>query len=169
MSKLRLWTIWVALAFLAAGCAQPQENRIDAYFCPADHCEDRALHEIGAARSTLDIAMYSFTSRELFSGLEEAGRRGVRVRVVADYLQAASPSSVVPWLDGNGVQARAYQKGTTMHNKFAVIDGKTILTGSYNWSTNADERNRENMLIISGTEIAEAYGEEFFRLWTSAD
>ena len=64
---------------------------------------------------------------------------------------------------------RIYKKSTTMHDKFAVIDSKIVLTGSYNWTTNGDERNRENLAIITDSAVAEQYSEEFFKLWAEAD
>jgi len=172
MHSIRFLTIFAILgvfALLLAGCTEPQSSNVDVFFCPQDQCEDRAVAAIGAAQTSVDVAMYSFTSKELFSELEKASARGVRVRVVADYTQSAGQSSVVPWLDGNGIPARVYTKSITMHDKFAVIDNKIVLTGSYNWTTNGDERNRENLAIITDSAIAEQYSEEFFRLWAEAD
>jgi len=160
----------LVFGILLSGCIEEtQENSVDAFFCPQDHCEERALSAIDSAKSTVDVGIYSFTSKELFGALMDAQRRGVRVRVVADYTQSKGNSSVVPFLDGNGIDSRIYPKGTTLHDKFAIIDDELVLTGSYNWTTNADERNRENLVFIQNKEIAREYEDEFFRLWAEAD
>ncbi len=163
----------VAIVFLAA-CVQqgtPSSSgqaNVDVFFCPADHCEDRAVNAIANSKESVDVAIYSFTSKELFAELLKAQKRGVKVRVVADYQQSTIPSSVVPFLDGNGIHSRIYTKSVTMHDKFAIIDNSLVLTGSYNWTTNADERNRENLVFITDSQVATDYEDEFFRLWATA-
>ena len=141
---------------------------VDVFFCPADRCEDRAVNAIANSKESVDVAIYSFTSKELYAELLNAQRRGVKVRLVADYVQSKMPSSVVPFLDGNGIESRIYAKSVTLHDKFAIIDGSLVLTGSYNWTTNADERNPENLVSIHDTQIEGEYEDEFFRLWTTA-
>ncbi len=171
MHKIRLLTIFLAIlviGIISAGCSQKQPQNTDAYFCPKDHCEERTIAEIASAKDTIDIAIYSFTSKELFDELVMAQHRGVRVRVVSDFLQSTIPSSVVPFLDGNGIEVRIYEKNITMHDKFAIFDSEIVLTGSYNWTTNADEKNRENIVILHDKDIAQKYGEEFFLLWANS-
>jgi phosphatidylserine/phosphatidylglycerophosphate/cardiolipin synthase-like enzyme len=53
-----------------------------------------------------------------------------------------------------------------MHHKFMVVDGGLVLTGSYNWSTAAEDRNDENIVIIRDRHVAEAFTQEFNRLWS---
>ena len=52
-----------------------------------------------------------------------------------------------------------------MHNKVFVIDNKTVITGSYNPTKNANERNDENILIIHDKKIAEKFLNEFNNLY----
>ena len=52
-----------------------------------------------------------------------------------------------------------------MHNKVAIIDGWIVITGSYNWSLNAEEKNNENMIIIKSVELAKIYEKEFQKIW----
>ena len=55
-----------------------------------------------------------------------------------------------------------------MHNKFAVIDGRVLLTGSFNWTASADKRNEENLLIIMDKDLIKKYEERFVYLWRSS-
>ena len=171
MDKIRFLAFFsVALVFVIvlAGCTEQNGGKADVFFCPADYCEQRAVSAIASSKDSVDIAMYSFTSRGLFRELLNAEEHGVKVRVVADYEQSSIPSSVVKWLDGNGIETRIYNKGITLHDKFAIVDGALVMTGSYNWTKNADTSNRENLVFISDRAIAKQYEDEFFRLWVQA-
>jgi phosphatidylserine/phosphatidylglycerophosphate/cardiolipin synthase-like enzyme len=53
-----------------------------------------------------------------------------------------------------------------MHNKFMVIDGKVVLTGSYNYSKQADTQNDENLIVIEDGKVARAYEDEFNEMWS---
>jgi len=56
-----------------------------------------------------------------------------------------------------------------MHNKYAVIDGKTVITGSFNWTVSAEKRNDENLLVIKRLPaLVEAYEKNFEKLWNLA-
>jgi phosphatidylserine/phosphatidylglycerophosphate/cardiolipin synthase-like enzyme len=49
-----------------------------------------------------------------------------------------------------------------------IIDGKTVVTGSFNFSSNANENNDENLLIIDSPELAAQYAAEFERVYAQA-
>jgi len=66
------------------------------------------------------------------------------------------------------VDARLDGNPYLMHHKFMVIDGKIVVTGSYNWSYGAEERNDENLVVISSPDIAKLYEAEFNRIWRQA-
>ena len=92
-----------------------------------------------------------------------ARNRGVAVEVVADAQQSRSPSNpvqkqVIAKLQQAGVAVRLAVKQTAlMHNKVAIFDGRTVCTGSFNWTNAAEKRNDENLLIVDGTQVANAY------------
>jgi phosphatidylserine/phosphatidylglycerophosphate/cardiolipin synthase-like enzyme len=52
-----------------------------------------------------------------------------------------------------------------MHNKFAVIDNKVLITGSFNWTATAQEKNQENLLIIKDTSLIKDFSARFEMLW----
>ncbi len=166
MDKLRLLTIILVLVVFC-GCVQ-QKADSRAFFCPKDACEERTISAIKSAESTIDVAMYSFTSQKIEQALGDAQKRNVRVRVIMDRLQSASGSSVTQeGLADDGIETRIYDRAT-LHDKFAIIDEKVVLTGSYNWTKNANESNRENILMLFDRGIAEEYENEFFTLWIEA-
>ncbi len=176
LRQLTIIALLVVLAFLC-GCSKApmqlpgtEEHKITAepFFCPHDLCEQRVVAAIQGADESIDAAIYSFTSREIAGALIAAKARGVRVRVVADYLQSRGESSVLDELTRAGLKVRVYPRATTMHNKFAVIDNSLVITGSFNWTKSAAHYNRENFIILFGRGLAEEYENEFFRLWVEA-
>lgn len=182
MTLIRQLTILAVLGVIACGCVQipidstnatlrPAQNRTvdaEAFFCPRDQCEQRMVSAIGSAKESVNAAIYSFTSQEIAGALARAKGRGVRVKVVVDALQAAGENSVADDLKRAGIEVRIFPKGTTMHNKFAVIDNSLAITGSFNWTKNAAYYNRENFIMLFDMGITADYEKEFFRLWIEA-
>jgi phosphatidylserine/phosphatidylglycerophosphate/cardiolipin synthase-like enzyme len=154
----------LAAALLGAGCRSSS-----VYFSEQDDLTAVMTDEMGAAGQTLDVAVYTFTSEPIRDALIDAAARGVAVRAVIDTWEAND--AVVSSLQGTDVQVRrkAGFAGGIMHNKFAVIDGQSVLTGSFNWTYAADEQNDENLLLLSDKALAGQYGDEFDRLWAAAE
>ena len=168
MGEIRLLTIIVVLV---AGCVVPAQNEATntfTVFCPKDNCEERVAMAIANAHVSVHVAMYSFTSEEISDALISAKNRGVDVKVVLDYLQSASKSSSAKKLENNLVPLRILKGQGSMHNKFTVIDNQLAITGSFNFTTNADERNNENIVFIFSQETAQEFEGEFLRLWVEA-
>jgi len=139
----------------------------EARFSPRGGIRDRLIDEIDRAASTIDVAIYSFTSDELGRALIRARNRGVRVRIVTDRQQAGGLGSEIPYLESLGFQVRRCQgEGLygSMHHKFMVVDGNALVTGSYNWSAAAEQNNYENALFLSTAPVIDDYRAEFSRL-----
>jgi phosphatidylserine/phosphatidylglycerophosphate/cardiolipin synthase-like enzyme len=140
------------------------------YFSPKGHIREQILQRIHHTKSTLDIAMYSLTSKEIADALSEAGRRRVKVRIIRDISQTKEKGDADPYLGGQNVEVRLL-KGLgrgIMHDKFAVFDGKEGFTGSYNWTQNAELDNYENAFFFTDAQILAAYEKEFTHLWDIA-
>ncbi|HZX19624.1 MAG TPA: phospholipase D-like domain-containing protein [archaeon] len=163
MHKIRLLTI---ILLFVSGCVQEEQNA-EVFFCPEDFCEERTITAINSAENSVQVAMYAFTSHELFEALKEAKERGVEVKVILDRLPATSKYSQKQNLTESGISTRIMLQ-KTMHNKFVVIDNELVLTGSFNWTSNADEKNDENLVFLADKKIASQYSEEFFELWIEA-
>lgn len=142
-------------------------------FSDGNQAAATVVERIAAATGTCHVAIYSMTEHRIFSALTNALSRGVDVRVVADMGQAKGASSLIPKLTAalttNRVAlatGRSGGKYGIMHNKFAVLDGHTVLTGSFNWTVNADRNNWENFVIILDPMLAHDFEAEFQKLWT---
>jgi len=140
-------------------------------FSPGGDTEKNIIGALDFARESADIAVFSFYSLDIAKAALNAHRRGVKVRVLVDRVQA-SQSDVGAMLLGAGVPFRWSQgfagKGV-MHNKYAVLDGKLLMTGSFNWSDNAQDNNFENMFYSAAPAYAEPYLAQFERLFAGGE
>ncbi|MFA5357477.1 MAG: phospholipase D family protein [archaeon] len=163
--------------FVVFGCTQVKESvcgpessgdscadSSEVYFCPADDCANRLIEKIDAADETISIAIYSFTLDSVADALVRAKQRDVSIKVIFDNGQI-NESSEDGTLLGAGIPVKRKKGGGYMHNKFCVIDGEIVGTGSFNYSKNAQTENNENLIFISSKKIADAYQQEFDRLW----
>jgi phosphatidylserine/phosphatidylglycerophosphate/cardiolipin synthase-like enzyme len=141
------------------------ESEIVTAFSPGN-AQELVLRTIGNAEKSIHVAAYSFTSKPVATALVAAQKRGVEVRVVADQKSNATRYTAVTFLANQGVPVRLNSKYAIMHNKFMVVDGRTVQTGSYNYTKGAAERNAENVIvIIDDVTIAGGYEAEWGRLW----
>ncbi len=100
------------------------------------------------------------------TGIIRAKRRGVKIRILMDKGQAQGKYSVYQFLLDNDIETIQDRRSGYMHNKIAIIDGRILFTGSYNWSKSAEERNQENLLqFIDEEEIIKVYQERLDYLW----
>jgi len=141
------------------------DYKAEVFFCPEDNCASQLISHIDSAEEEIVIAIYSFTLDEVSEALGRARERGVSVRVVFDYQQASSQYSEDEKLIDVGVAVKIKDGSGLMHNKFTVIDGKKVLTGSFNYSKNGDTKNDENLVLIVSEKIAKQYLLEFEEIW----
>jgi len=163
MELIRLLTI---LLLLCSGCVEKQQNQV--FFCPKEDCEERIIIAINHAETSIDAAIYSFTSEKIAVSLINANNKGVKTRVITDYLQSSSKNSKDEFLE-NDLEIRIMPSKNTMHNKFMIIDNELVVTGSYNWTKNGNTKNFENIVFIFDQELADEYQKEFFELWVKAN
>ena len=138
---------------------------IKVYFSPNGGCQAAVISQIQKAHKTIDIAMYYFTSREIAQTLIKAKKRGVSIRMVLDRSQRGQIYSKSKYFIKKGLAVKYHEGSGLMHNKFAVIDGEVLVTGSFNWTATAEQKNEENLLVISGEDLSREYEKRFEYLW----
>jgi phosphatidylserine/phosphatidylglycerophosphate/cardiolipin synthase-like enzyme len=159
---------------LAAGIATaatlPPGADYSVGFSPDGSAQQVIMSGIESAQSSILVAAYSFTSKQISTALLAAQRRGVKVQVVADEKSNGRSYSAVRFLANNGVPVRLNGRYAIMHNKFMVIDGQTVETGSFNFTQAATKSNAENALVLRGAPaLAAKYTTEWKRLWDEAE
>jgi len=134
---------------------------------------DLIERQIEAATRALDAALYRFNIQRLAHALDQARKRAIRVRLVLDRNKYDESRATAELLQNSGFNFRLTygRKGRSskMHHKFAIIDGETVLTGSYNWTLGSEEQNYENLVILREPAQVELYVREFEALWTNAE
>ncbi|KAF6299384.1 phospholipase D family member 6 [Rhinolophus ferrumequinum] len=136
--------------------------------CSLPHTESslsRLLRALLAARASLELCLFAFSSPQLGRAVQLLHQRGVRVRVITDCDYMALNGSQIGLLRKAGIQVRHDQDLGYMHHKFAVVDRKVLITGSLNWTTQAIQNNRENVLIMEDADYVRLFLGEFERIW----
>ena len=131
-------------------------------------CSSLIRYWISRANESVHVMVYGFTLDDLSEALIEAGERGVEVRVVIERESAYWSGSEYERLLRAGVDVRLDGNPHTMHHKVVVIDGKIVITGSYNWTWSAENKNDENIVILMDEGLAGSYEKEFQRVWLEA-
>ncbi len=134
------------------------------YFMPYEQSQalKDLLQTISNAKSNIDIAIYSFTNREIAKALRDASSKGIKINVIYDISQKTISNSTIGYLEkfsnihtclleGNSAKNGKY-KGI-MHKKMMIVDDKIIAFGSANWSKNAFENNYETLYFTDSPEI----------------
>jgi phosphatidylserine/phosphatidylglycerophosphate/cardiolipin synthase-like enzyme len=135
---------------------------IDAIFSPGGGCQERIAEEIGSAEKTLRIQAFYFTSKPITEAVVEAKKRGVAVTVVLDKSQEKMTYGSWRILKREGVPVYFDSKHATANNKVILIDDDTIITGSYNFTKAAEEKNAENVVIIKhADDVFEKFEKNF--------
>jgi len=140
----------------------------EAYFSPDGGCRDRIISLIELSQESLDVAIYAFNSKKIAAALSAADRRGVAVRVLSDRYNAKRYVNLILMMRHSGVEIKFDRRESIYHNKFIVIDGHAILTGSYNFTDSAEFKNAENILILDNPEIASKFTADFNHHWHHA-
>ena len=139
---------------------------MSAFFTPSNKCETSIVKRIDNAEKSIDAAVYAINNKDIVEALKKAHRRGVKVRILTDRLQAGNKSSKVRELYDFGIKIRVNSKHKIEHNKFAVFDFDSVVTGSYNWTEPASRKNSENCLFFNRNKTTvREYHDRFNYLW----
>jgi len=134
---------------------------LECYFAPEDHVRREIIDEINAADATIEFMAFSFTSSDIAQAMARRIRDGVAVRGLFEKRMAGAAHSRDEYLAERGARVYLDANPHTMHHKAIIIDGETVITGSYNFSQAAETKNDENVLVIHSPDIAQQYRDEF--------
>lgn len=142
---------------------------VEVYFAPDDHPLARLLDLVAQAQRQVLFLAFNFTDDALADRLVALHKRGVEVRGVFEADQVAhSQGNDYRRLREAGLAVRLDGNPHQMHHKVFIVDGRWVVTGSYNFTRSAEERNDENLLILDSPALAARYAEEFERVWALA-
>ena len=133
----------------------PDQGKVDLYFCPQDNCEEALVSFLDSAQSSIYCALYDLGLPSVQQTLLDQQKQ-IEVKIVTD-------SDYLKKFNHSFVKADTYG---LMHNKFCIIDGKKISSGSMNPTNNDAHKNNNNLLLIESRVIAKNYEEEFQEMWS---
>ena len=164
-TKTKLTIITLTIIILSITISISPLAKTEVYFSLSDNPQKEIIKNINRAQAFINIAMYVFTDKEIALPLIDAQKQGVKVRVYLDRSQIESSYSVSRFLVQKGTKVRISTNNYIMHHKFAIIDNRLLLTGSYNWTFSANNRNDENLMAIDDPEVIARYQDQFEKLW----
>ena len=154
------------------------------------HGLDVIEDQLGRAKKTIDLALFVFSAQQLTNKLAKQISAGVQLRLLADpgfasrsfsevldLLGLALPDRFCKLETGNqplakplkGIGTPGLARGDKLHHKFAVIDNRKVITGSFNWSPSAAHTNDETLLVIESPQLAAHFTQEMDRMWRGAE
>ena len=141
---------------------------VENYFAPEDKVADKIVARLGKAQKTIDFMAYSFTDDGIGKVVIDRAQAGVKVRGVFE--NTSSETKFSEYGPMKAAKLDALQDGNpySMHHKVFIVDGQTVIFGSFNFSQNADEENDENLLIVDDPALAQVFTAEFRRVYEQA-
>ncbi|NUM45382.1 MAG: phospholipase [Anaerolineales bacterium] len=139
-------------------------SNVEVWFSPDDGVSARIVELINAAEVSIHFLAFSFTSNDIADAILARAEAGVLVQGVFDEGQLENPGGEFARMLTEGLDVRLDANPDKLHHKFIVIDGRVVITGSYNFSVSAEVRNDENVVVIFSEEVARVYLEEVQRV-----
>jgi phosphatidylserine/phosphatidylglycerophosphate/cardiolipin synthase-like enzyme len=146
------------LIILVNFCSAQENNAfVRVYFSPRGGCTEAIVEELNKAKGEILVQAYSFTSRPIVKALAEAYKRGVRTEILFDRSQWTEKYKAADFTAHMGIPTYIDAAHAIAHNKIMIIDKEAVITGSFNFTRAAEEKNADNLLIIKSKQIAQEY------------
>lgn len=141
------------------------ESKFESFFSPGNNCRQAICNEISYASRTIDICVFTISDNIIRDKIIYALTKGVKVRIITDDDKTMDMGSDIEYLHKKGAIIKTDNTSYHMHNKFAIFDDATLISGSYNWTRSAAEYNQENIIVCNEPQLTKQFKKEFERLW----
>lgn len=141
---------------------------VESYFTPEDDVQSAVVARLKSATQTIDFMAFSFTDDKIGAMVLERAKEGVKVRGVFESTGSETKYSEYAGMKNAGLDVWQDGNPYLMHHKIFIMDGKTVVLGSFNFSQNAGTGNDENLLIIDDPRLAQQFTAEFGRVYDQA-
>jgi phosphatidylserine/phosphatidylglycerophosphate/cardiolipin synthase-like enzyme len=141
---------------------------IQIYFSPEDKVMSHMIPYVSSAQSNIRFLAFNFTDDSLAKAMIDRANAGVDTAGIYEKTGSETDSSEMKTFYCANVPVRQDGNPRFLHDKIIVIDNHIVISGSFNFSSNATENNDENVIIVDSPEIASLYMQEFDRLWSIA-
>ena len=153
--------VFLLSAFLVTNSAYAASaiisTQTEVWFSPQGGARDAILESIAGAKKEIHVGAYKLEDKIIAQALVDAKDRGVKVSIILDKKKSKYKTSLKKWLVEQNVPVFTDPKHFLYHNKVMIIDGTTVLTGSFNFKADAEDSNAENLLRLDSPELAEKF------------
>jgi len=136
-----------------------------AYFSPGDTCRNVIVNQITTAVSRVNICVFTISDDSITEAILQAHRTGKAVKLITDNDKSLDLGSDIEQLHKAGIPIKMDETRNHMHHKFMVVDSRSLITGSYNWTRSAAMYNHENILVSQDPGSVRSFLKEFDLLW----
>jgi len=162
MRKIVFITIILLLSAFTTLAASDSLS-VQVFFSPRGGCTEAVVNAITQAKTEILVQAYSFTSAPIAKALVDAHKRGVQVNIILDRSQRKERYSSADFTAHAGIPTFIDAAHAIAHNKVMIIDKAVVITGSFNFTKAAEEKNAENLLVLRSKELARGYIENWER------
>lgn len=142
----------------------PQKTA-SAFFSPGEECRQVIINQIKQAIRQVSICVFTISDDRISDSIITAHHRGVDIKIITDNDKSWDEGSDIKQLAHLGIAVKMDATPNHMHHKFMIADGKSLLTGSYNWTMSAARVNHENVLLTEEAGVVRSYLKQFDLLW----
>lgn len=135
------------------------------YFSPSEDCRNAIIKEIKSAKQELRICVFTISDDRITDAILEAHSRNVTITIITDNDKTLDVGSDIGFLSKKGIRIKIDTTSNHMHHKFMIVDGRSVTTGSYNWTNSAAKYNQENIIVTADKAVVSAFSKEYNRLW----
>ncbi len=135
------------------------------YFSPGTDCLNAITETLRNAKRSARICVFTISDNRIVDAIKEMQLNGVNIKIISDNDKRFDVGNDIDYIAKLGIDVKLDTTHAHMHHKFAVIDEKITITGSYNWTRSAETKNYENILVTDDNYVAKEYLKEFNRLW----
>jgi phosphatidylserine/phosphatidylglycerophosphate/cardiolipin synthase-like enzyme len=140
-----------------------------AYFSPGEDCRNAIIKHLKQAQKEVKVCVFTISDNKISSVLCDLQKKGIKVKIISDNDKQYDRGSDINFLHRQGIEIKIDMTDAHMHHKFALIDRKILISGSYNWTLSAAEKNQENIIVTDQRDLLKAFNNEFERLWLKFD
>jgi phosphatidylserine/phosphatidylglycerophosphate/cardiolipin synthase-like enzyme len=148
--------------------AQVGAANIEVYYSPEDGVAKYVLQRLKAAKTNIRFLAFSYTADDIASTMIAQKQAGLVVQGVFEKQNASGSGAEYAKLKSGGVDVLEDGNCYILHHKVIIIDERTVITGSYNFTGSAERDNDENLVIVDDPVLARAYLDEFERVYAQA-
>ena len=147
------------------------DTKISVYFSPYDYPSKYMIKEIKTAKKNLYFMVFAFSSKNIFYAFKDRYYKKIKIKGIFDnlfkYTSIKNTWNFNPYNEFKKlkISVKYDDENAKVHHKLIIIDQNKVITGSFNFSKNADRNNNENIVIIENKNLNKSYRNRFFKLF----